>query len=94
MLSTSKLSNTYTISRKEREKDEDEAYYSPRDSRQHSTLSGGEVDDSVVQEMEQLTIKRLQKQVDILHISCLDPRFFVGVGGANFEFCRNLPQIP
>ena len=94
MLSTSKLGNTYTSSRKEREKDEDEAYYSPRGSRQHSTLSGGEVDDSVVQEMEQLTIKRLQKQVDISHILCLDKRFFVGVGGANFEFCRNLSQTP
>ena len=91
MLSTSKLGNTYTSSRKEREKDEDEAYYSPRDSRQHSTLSGGEVDDSVVQEMEKLTIKRLQKQVDISHISCLDLRFFVVVGAPTLNFAEIYP---
>ena len=66
---TSKLGNTCDSSRKEREKEENEAYYSPGDSRQHSTLSGGAVDDSVVQEMEQLTIKRLQKQVDFIFVN-------------------------
>ena len=74
-----------------RSANEDEAYYSPRDSRQHSTLSGGEVDDSVVQEMEQLTIKRLQKQVDISHISCLDLRFFVVVGPPTLNFAEIYP---
>ncbi len=44
---------------------QDEEYTTPRDSRQSSILSG-EVDQSVVHEMDQLTIKKLQKQVSTL----------------------------
>lgn len=45
---------------------DEEGYFSPRESRQSSSISlmsGGEVDQSVVHEMDQLTIKKLQRQV-------------------------------